>query len=88
MNISLTPEFERRIAEMVDSGLYSTASEVVRAALRMLFTANEEKERLKAQFEADIQVAIDQLDRGEGISPEEAYRRVTEVIDAHRRKAG
>lgn len=36
MNVSLTPELERSVAEMVASGRYRTASEVVRAALRLL----------------------------------------------------
>ena len=44
MNVSLTPELERFVAEMVASGRYRTASEVVRAALRLL--EKEEKEEL------------------------------------------
>lgn len=36
MNISLTPELARTIQERVDGGLYSSASEVVREALRLL----------------------------------------------------
>ncbi|MHC8509347.1 MAG: type II toxin-antitoxin system ParD family antitoxin [Rhodospirillales bacterium] len=36
MNISLTPTFERHIREKIDSGLYGNASEVVRAALRLM----------------------------------------------------
>ena len=88
MNVSLTPELERRIAERVNGGLYTTASEVVREALRLLFEADEEGERRRAQFDAEIQVAIDELERGEGIDADEAFRRVTEVIDARRRKAG
>ena len=36
MNVSLTPELERSVAERVASGRYRTASEVVRAALRLL----------------------------------------------------
>ena len=88
MNVSLTPELERRIAERVNGGLYTTASEVVREALRLLFEADEESERRRAQFDAEIQVAIDELERGEGIDADEAFRRVTDVIDARRRKAG
>ena len=42
MNVSLTPELERSVAERVASGRYRTASEVVRAALRLL--EKEEKE--------------------------------------------
>ncbi len=88
MNISLTPEFERRIAQLVDSGLYSTASEVVRTALRRMFEKDEELERQRAQRDAAIDEAIEQLDRGEGISPEESDRRVAAIVAAHRRKAG
>lgn len=36
MNVSLTPELERWVREKVDSGLYGSASEVVREALRLL----------------------------------------------------
>jgi putative addiction module CopG family antidote len=36
MNVSLTPELERSVANWVASGRYRTASEVVRAALRLL----------------------------------------------------
>ena len=44
MNVSLTPELERSVAERVASGRYRTASEVIRAALRLL--EKEEKEGL------------------------------------------
>lgn len=37
MNISLPEELERLVKERVDSGLYGSASEVVREALRNLF---------------------------------------------------
>ena len=66
MNISLTPELERRISEKVESGLYGTASEVVREALRRLFDADEERQRLIAKLNAELDAAIAELDRGEG----------------------
>ena len=43
MNVSLTPELEAMIRQQVDSGRYSSASEVVREALRLL----EEHERVQ-----------------------------------------
>jgi antitoxin ParD1/3/4 len=43
MNVSLTPELAAFVQGRVASGLYGSASEVVRAALRLL----EEDERLK-----------------------------------------
>ena len=45
MNVSLTPELERRIAEKVESGLYTSVSEVVRESLRLLFETEEVRER-------------------------------------------
>ena len=36
MNVSLTPELEKYIAEKVESGFYTSNSEVVREALRLL----------------------------------------------------
>lgn len=36
MNVSLTPELEKLVEEKVASGLYTSASEVVREALRLL----------------------------------------------------
>ena len=43
MNVSLTPELEKFVASEVETGLYQTASEVIRAGLRRL---KQEKERL------------------------------------------
>ena len=36
MNVSLTPELEKYISEKVESGLYHSASEVIREGLRLL----------------------------------------------------
>jgi putative addiction module CopG family antidote len=36
MNVSITPELEQFVASLVASGQYQSASEVVRAALRLL----------------------------------------------------
>jgi antitoxin ParD1/3/4 len=44
MNVSLTPELERLIRQRVESGLYTSASEVVREALRLL----EERDKLQS----------------------------------------
>ena len=50
MNVSLTPQLEQMIRDKVDSGLYSSASEVVREALRLL---NENEQRLKIKAMRD-----------------------------------
>ncbi|MGF9763561.1 type II toxin-antitoxin system ParD family antitoxin [Microvirga sp. 0TCS3.31] len=41
MNVSITPELEQFVAARVASGQYQSASEVVRAALRLLVREEE-----------------------------------------------
>jgi putative addiction module CopG family antidote len=53
MNVSLTPELEQLVNEKVESGLYQTASEVVREALRLLKARDDH-----AQLRADIQAGL------------------------------
>jgi len=59
MNISLPPQLENLVKNKVESGLYSSASEVLREALQLL----EERDQLdKLRFEAlrsDIQKGLD-----------------------------
>jgi antitoxin ParD1/3/4 len=67
MHVSLPPDLERFVEEQVHSGRYTSASEVVRDALRLL---EEQAQGRLAQF-AELHEEIDQrlasLDRGEGV---------------------
>ena len=63
MNVSLTPELERLVNEKVESGLYQTASEVVREALRLL----KERDLAREQLRADVDSGFSQLMRDEGV---------------------
>ncbi len=46
MNVSLPPELESRVRQRVESGMYGSASEVIREALR-LFEAYEQVKAAK-----------------------------------------
>lgn len=84
MNVSLTPELERLINEKVESGLYQTASEVVREALRLL----RERDQAREQLRADVQAGFDGLERGEGRTYDKASgRRLAEGIKSRGRAA-
>ncbi len=52
MNVNLTPQLEEMVRAKVSSGLYTSASEVVREALRLM----EEQDRLR-------QVKLEELRR-------------------------
>ena len=65
-NVVLTPQLARFVDDLVESGAYNNASEVVRDALREL------QHRIHAdqltEIRARVGTSLDQLDRGEGPS--------------------
>lgn len=77
MNISITPELEKFVTDEVKTGLYQSASEVIRAALRRLKEDKERKPRFmfssKAELEDKLLEGIAELDRGEGLPGEEVF---------------
>jgi antitoxin ParD1/3/4 len=68
MNVSLTPELEQYVNGKVQSGLYHSASEVVREGLRLLREKDEVHQKKLQELRRDIQVGIDQAERGQ-VSP-------------------
>ncbi len=73
MNVSLTPELEKVIDSKVASGMYHSASEVVRDALRLLIERDELRERRLQTLRSNIQAGLDQLESGETLSGTEAF---------------
>ena len=76
MNVSLTPELEQFVQSKVESGLYYSASEVIREGLRML----QEREMLKQiqieELRKEIQKGIEQADRGELVDGEAVFEKI------------
>jgi len=60
MNVNLTPRLEAMVRQKVEAGLYNNASEVVRAALRLM----DEQDRME-QLRAAVALAEGQVRRGE-----------------------
>lgn len=67
--MSLTDELERFIAQEVEAGRYRTASEVVRAALRLLREQSEEREAKLAL----LRRAVRRGQRGEAVEPDPLF---------------
>ncbi|MFV5216139.1 type II toxin-antitoxin system ParD family antitoxin [Azonexus caeni] len=64
LNVSLPPELENRVRQHVESGLYSSASEVIREALR-LFEAYQSVQAAKlAALKTDIAQGVADIDAG------------------------
>jgi antitoxin ParD1/3/4 len=64
MNVSLTPELEQYIAGKVGTGMYQTASEVVRDALRALKEREERQSKLE-ELRREIDRGLDPAARGQ-----------------------
>ncbi len=65
MNVSLTPELDKFIAGKVESGRYTSASEVVREALRLLEEHDRARSAQIAAFNQELGARLASLDRGE-----------------------
>jgi antitoxin ParD1/3/4 len=88
MNISLTPELAKFVEKEVESGLYQTASEVIRAGLRRL--KEDENVRLPQapktleELETQLLQSMDRLDRSQSAAGEEVSRRLRKRIKESR----
>lgn len=84
MNISLTPELAKFVEKEVESGLYQTASEVVRAGLRRL--KEDQAVRLPQapktfeELEAQLLQSLERFERGKGVDGEGVFRRLRDRI--------
>ena len=76
MNVSLTPELEKLVTQKVKSGLYQSASEVIREGLRLLDGQDRIREVHLNEVRMKIKTGLYQLDRGEGIPGNLAYARM------------
>jgi antitoxin ParD1/3/4 len=76
MNVSLTPELERFVQDRVDSGLYGSASEVVRDGLRLLRErALLERRQFIAELNQFVEDGLEDSRQGRVLSGDEAYAR-------------
>jgi antitoxin ParD1/3/4 len=64
MNVNLTPQLETFVRQKVKSGLYNSASEVVRDALRLMEEQDRFKELKLQLLREEIQKGLDDLDDG------------------------
>lgn len=76
MNVSLTPELEDFVNDKVRTGLYNSASEVVRESLRLLRRQDELEKLQLNELRLEIQSSIKQMDAGEGIPIETVRERI------------
>ncbi|MDD5389133.1 MAG: type II toxin-antitoxin system ParD family antitoxin [Gallionellaceae bacterium] len=64
LNVSLPPELENRVRRHVESGLYGSASEVIREALRLFEAYQEMRAASLVALKADIDQGIADIKAG------------------------
>ncbi len=65
MNISLNKELESYVNQKVESGLYHSASEVIRDGLRLMKERDALHQHRLAELRRDIAVGVDQANNGQ-----------------------
>ena len=68
LNVSLPKELEARVREHVASGLYGSASEVIREALRLFETYQSVQQSRLAELKANIEQGVADVKAGR-VSP-------------------
>jgi len=81
-NVNLTPELDRFVSVQLDSGRYANASEVMRAALRLLERDEEEQNGKLAALRAAIDKGI-----AGGVARPATFERVRKKHRLERREA-
>jgi antitoxin ParD1/3/4 len=75
MNLSLNPELESFIQQEITNGKYATPDEVIEAALHLLNRRNS-YDRWAIEIGEKIDVAVAQIDRGEGLDGDEVFAKL------------
>ena len=82
MNVSLTAELERFVDEKVTSGIYHSASEVIREGLRLLKERDELRGVQTDELRRDVILGVEQVRAGRG----KKYASGADVTDAIKRR--
>ncbi|MEQ8542215.1 MAG: type II toxin-antitoxin system ParD family antitoxin [Coleofasciculus sp. D1-CHI-01] len=80
MNISLTPELEQFIDSTVKKGRYSSPSEVIQAALRLLEEREMERLLRLEELRKEIAIGIEHSDQGDIFDGEEVIKELRQEI--------
>jgi antitoxin ParD1/3/4 len=81
MNISLTPELDTYVQDKVKSGLYHSASEVIREGLRLLKEKDALQELRLEELRKQVREGFAQIERGDCLefsSTEEIISHITQ----------
>jgi antitoxin ParD1/3/4 len=88
MNVNLGTVFDQFIAQLLETGLYQSQSEVVREGLRLLKEREELKNLRLAELRKEIAIGSKQADRGEFVDGAEAFAEIRRRSAQRKRAKG
>ena len=83
MNVSLTPELEKYVADKIASGWFNNATEVIRQSLREMKEADD---KYMEKVRADIEIGLQQARDGLGVDGPTAMRRIGARLEKMRKE--
>ena len=84
LNVSLPVELEKRVRDHVASGLYGSASEVIREALRLFESVQEVQHAHLNALKSDVAIGLADVSagcRGQVISYKKIGREVIQAVE-------
>jgi antitoxin ParD1/3/4 len=86
MNITLKPEQAELIQQKINSGKYNNAEEVIAEALQLLSQRDLEYQTWVEETREKVDIAIEELRRGEGIDGDVVITQLKEKLRQARQK--
>lgn len=86
MNISLTPELESYVLQKSKGGMYHSASEVIRQALRAFIESESQKGLRIKQLNKEIDIGLSELAQGKTVSGESVFEEIRSMSVNKRNK--
>jgi antitoxin ParD1/3/4 len=80
MSITLNPEQETIVANLIATGSFQTADEVLQVALKLLETERRSYQSWVAQTRDLVREGIESLDQGEGVDGETVVSEITALL--------
>jgi antitoxin ParD1/3/4 len=80
MNVSLTPELEEYVHHKVTTGLYTSASEVIRESLRLMHTYEDLQKQRMVELNQAISAGLKQLKLGSKVPARASFQRLKKKI--------
>ena len=88
MNVNLGPIFDKFVADLLNTGLYQSQSEILREALRLLKEREELRNLRLSELRKEIAVGAEQADRGEFVNGPQAFAQIREKSSRRKRARG